>query len=274
MKTTTDFEDLENALDALDFVKCEDHVWRKGTVAASIGGRVVAFCIGGMANEVYGSLYDENFEPQDPMEAYQARCGILPLVDAYIAVNGDALNYAAALETYSEKVAEYFNSRGVPVNHRELCVDGRAYCEFRLDDSVLRGRNPEAIHLFAISVRFDFGMMFEFEGGCSILVPGQNVETEVAAVFDADALSFALEDPVERVDYSSSYHYRYIVNAIPDMLRVGLVGVYKSTANIVTSLDKQITSCRKHFRSEIVGTITDYDVEFKASIHTDKAWNE
>lgn len=274
MKTTTDLEDIVTVLQTFDFVEGEDDIWRSGPVCAIIEGRVVVFNVGGMANEIYGSLYDENFEPQNVMERYQFKIGILPLVDAYLKAQGDAASYEEALETYSEKVAEYFNARGVPVNHKELCVDGRAYCEFRLDDSVLRGRNPETVNLFNISARFDFGMEFEFEGGHSIVAPGENVEAEMLMVFDEDLTNMIPEDPVERVDYSSSYHYRHIVNAIPDMLRVGLVSVCKSTANIVTSLDKPITSCRKHFRPEILGTITDYDVKFKSTIHTDKAWNE
>jgi hypothetical protein len=64
------------------------------------------------------------------------------------------------------------------------------------------------------------------------------------------------------------------VNALPDMLRIGIKKVRKETVEIVTALSKPITNCKKHFRPEVIGTITDYCVDFKRSIHPPKKWNE
>lgn len=272
MKPRSDLDDIENALKAFDFVEGEDYIFRKGSACATINGRVVTFNVSGMPDEIYGSLYDEDFEPQNVMETFQAKQGIRPLADAIIDVQSQAMEFEEALKEYSGKVYAYFIARGVPVACSIIRVCHQPVCDFFMDREATRGR--ERVHLFSVSVRFDLGMEFMFEGGSAIVVFGEDINEDMEAVFNEELLTLTPEDPVDRVDYSSSYHYRYIVNAIPDMLRVGVVNVCKSVCNIVSTLDKPITSCRKHFRPEVLGTLTDFDVKFKSSIHPVKKWNE
>lgn len=274
-----DFQDIVNALEALDFVEGADYVYRKGSVCAAITGRVVMFHVSGMPEEVYGSLYDEDFVPQNVMEVFQHKKGIRALVDAFIDVQAQAMNYEEKLKEYSDGVVAYFAARNVPVVadiYRRNGETGRFVADIRISDECVRNRKSGArVTLFTLDVRFDMGVSIEFAGGHSYLVDGDDVAANLELVFgDEDLLQLTPENPVDRVDYSTSYHYQHIVNAIPDMLRVGLVDVWRSDCEIVTTLSDQITSCNKHFTPKVLGTITDFSVKFKSTIHTDKAWNE
>lgn len=259
---------LKDALLALGMTegKEDDYAFYYGDVIATIQGRVAVFEYS--YEERYASLEWENFVPRDVMEKYYKDQGVHSPESVFKAICSDSTKRKCFQMEYADKVAEHFIACGVPVQYCE--VDG--YSRFRVSPEIVRGHEP--IDLFRIMVRHDFGMEFFF-GDSSIVVDGEDVERNIKEVFTTEMLGdISPENPVDRVDYSSTYHYRHIVNALPDMLRVGIKGVSMDTCEITTTLNKQFTTCKKHFRPEVIGTITDYCVDFKRSIHPPKEWNE
>lgn len=267
MGQLTEHAALKDALLALGMTegKEDDYSFRYGDVIATIQGRVAVFEYS--YEELYASLDWENFEPRDVMEKYYQQHGVKSPEAVFKLICSTATKRKCFQMEYADKVAAHFIACGVPVQYCE--IDG--YSRFRVDPEIVRGHDP--VDLFRIQVRHDFGMEFFF-GDSSIVVDGDDPVRNIGEVFTVELLGdISPEDPVDRVDYSSSYHYRYIVNALPDMLRVGIKGVCKSTCEIVTALSKPITSCKKHFRPEVIGTITDFCVDYKRSIHPPKDWN-
>ncbi|MFA7287222.1 MAG: hypothetical protein WC052_06175 [Patescibacteria group bacterium] len=273
MPVPTDLTLLEEALGKLGFVEDGLHTFWNKTVWARISGRVVVFGISGMEGEAYGVLSLVEFEPSDVMEVFYHNRGVQTLRGAFSSVRAKEENRLAFLQTYCDGVMKYFNDRDVPVIWKYSKNAGsQTVGSFQIETEVRSAH--DVVELFIVDVRSDFAVFLEFEGGYSILVDGDDADANCALVFTKDMLNFTPENPVERVDYSSSYHYRYIVNAIPDMLRVGVKSVYKSTSNIITTLSNMPSHCAKHFRSEFIGVMTDYQVDFKSSIHHAKKWNE
>jgi hypothetical protein len=259
---------LKDALLALGMTEGtgDDYSFYFGEVIATIQGRVAVFEYS--YEELYASLDWENFEPRDLMEKYYRQKGVKSPEVVFKLICSNATKRKCFQMEYADKVAKHFNACGVPVQYYE--IDG--YSRFRVEPEFVRG--PEPIDLFRMQVRHDFGMEFFF-GDSSIVVDGEDVDRNIKEVFCVESLGdISPENPVDRVDYSSTYHYRHIVNALPDMLRVGIKKVRKETVEIVTALRKPITNCKKHFRPDVIGTITDYCVDFKASIHPPKNWNE
>lgn len=259
----------EAALKALDFVEGGDCIFRKGILQATIEGRVITFTTERSACTVFASLDFGDFEPRDVLELYYKKNGIRSISDAYAHMVKSTENYEAVQCSYADDVADHFIACGVPVQYCEV----NGYSSFRVDPEIVRG--PEPVDLFRIQVRHDFGMEFFLEGDNSVVVDGDDPVRNIGEVFSAaSSHDLLVENPSDRVDYSSTYHYRYIVNALPDMLRVGIKKVRKETVEIVTALSKPITNCKKHFHPEVIGTITDYCVDFKRSIHPPTKWND
>lgn len=268
MGQLTEHAALKDALLALGMIEGteDDYSFRFGEVIATIQGRVAVFEYSYM--ELYGSLEWENFKPRDVMENYYNTKGVQSLEAAFKLICTNNTKRMCFQMEYADHVAKHFEACGVPVQYCE--IDG--YSRFRVSPELVRGHDP--VDLFRVKVRHDFGMEFFF-GDSSIIADGENAERNITEIFTVELLGdISPENPVERVDYSSSYHYRHIVNALPDMLRVGIKGVTKSTCEIVTALSKPITSCKKHFQPEVIGTITDFCVDYKRSIHPPKNWNE
>lgn len=245
----------------------DDYSFYFGEVTATIHGRVAVFAYA--YEELYASLDWENFEPRDVMEVYYHKNGVQSPEAAFKSICSIATKRKCFQMEYADKVAKHFEACGVPVQYCE--IDG--YSRFRVNPEIVRG--PEPVDLFRIQVRHDFGMEFFLEGDNSVVVDGDDPVRNVGEVFSAaSSHDLLVENPSDRVDYSSTYHYRYIVNALPDMLRVGIKKVRKETVEIVTALSKPITNCKKHFHPEVIGTITDYCVDFKRSIHPPTKWND